>query len=250
MTMKVINTLMLLATIAAMTLTTGCSKDDGAGELSETMTGLGEDDGVPTGRQYALPDGVEVIGDMKGGYDGEMLTRSPIVKERYATPEQIRLEAEQSKLRAADDFQYLSIGRYVEVTMVLENVTSDEIRFTLPAGLIFICVGGGSQNGFLIKDVEIRIPARTKVYLLINLFCCNHGRSASSSYDEYIFGPVTNNPLLLEIIEAVRNKHLPAYGDDDYSDVSYVLQSIVWEVTEDMVLSEESRLYLSTLPNE
>jgi hypothetical protein len=210
------------------------------------MTGLGDDKGTPTGQQFKLPDGVNLVGKMQGGTGNGIFSRSGANLKSLSFDELQQYIHPQ--LRADNAYNSYGIGIYVTVAMVIENTTSREITVTFPGGLIFICTSGYSQNGFLIQEVKAKIPANGKAYIVIDALCANHGRGASYSSEEYVFGPVTNNPLLIEIVNIVKPKRLPTQNSNDYYEVAYELQDIVWGVTEDMILTEESRTYLKSLP--
>jgi hypothetical protein len=240
---------LMMALMACSLLFVACDKEDDDEDiapLEETMTGLGDNDGLPTGQQFKLPDGVNLVGDMQGGTGNGIFSRSGANLKSLSLNELQQYIHPQ--LRADNEYNRYGIGIFVTVAMVLENTTSREITVTFPGGLIFICTSGYSQNGFLIQEVKVKVPANGKAYIAIDALCANLGRHASSSSQAYIFGPVTNNPLLIEIVNIVKPKRLPTSSETDYYTVAYKLQDIAWDVTEYLRLTDESRTYLKSLP--
>jgi hypothetical protein len=238
---------LMVALVACSLLLVACEKEEDPVTLEETMTGLGDDKGIPTGQQFKLPDGLQLLGAIQGGTNSSILTRSGVDLKSLSLDELKQL-AQAPEIRAGNEFIRFGIGIYVTVAMAIENTTSHEITLTFPGGLIFICTSGYSQNGFLIQEIKVKVPANGKAYIAIDALCANHGRGASYSSEEYVFGPVTNNPLLIEIVNIVKPKRLPVRSDSNYYDVADKLQDIVWGVTEEMTLTEESRTYLKSLP--
>jgi hypothetical protein len=171
-------------------------------------SGLGDNPGTPTGTPFYWPTGITVQGSIYGGATG---------------PVDI----------------YISTGRYVEVYLVLANGTGGTISITLPAGLIFVANDGTVQNGILIQQEVISIPASSQRRVLIQLYCLNASRSASGGTDTYSVGPVTDHAGVKEIISILVGKNL--VGNQS------IVQGAVWEVTDYGGLTGPTRTQLQGL---
>src|SRR5690606_1459705 len=96
------NKISIFLMLAVMTAFTSCSKDhpeedeimeliqDTAGQIP----GLGQTPGEPTGKQFVLPEGIELVGEITG-YDGH---REPVGKS--SSPAAIKASLEKSFFKA------------------------------------------------------------------------------------------------------------------------------------------------------
>lgn len=242
--MKLKLTFLFLAAIAIGL--SSCKKDESKKaewtieELAPYMQGLGDKGGTPTGTEFNLPAGITIDGEIRGGYDN---VASAGFRKEDGLP--LFLIPDFTRASSSDYIKYGS-GTYVEIFVKIKNSNSSDAVLDIPAGLIFVCVSGSCQNGFILQKISIPLPANKITYARIKSYCLNLGRDASYNSEKYILGRITNHPLLLQIVGIMRDKNVPT-GDA----VEYI-QDIIWDVTEyngDYVgLTREHRNYLNSLP--
>jgi hypothetical protein len=189
-------------TLSLSVLLFACSKDndkeddpmpefpDGkAGEIP----GFGEADGEPEGTLFRLPDGVELVEEIRGNENG----------------------------RSNDDCLYDGQGYNVMVKIKLRRYLpgGSPIRVEFPAGLVIVTTSEGrNQNGLLIEKAIVELPpmmqggAGSRCDLTLLLVCANQKRDPSSSYHTYKFGPVTNSSLIKDLIKRLSGKKI-SYSD-------------------------------------
>jgi hypothetical protein len=196
--------------------------------------GLGTTDGYPTGKHFALPQGISIIGEIRGGIYG----KAPIDK-TYKGPFNYDSKA---------NYVTLGTGTFVNLYMTLYNSTLTDITFTMPGGLIFIDSADAHQHepvyqkGYILQDVEVIVPALDTSFIDLRAYCLNHTLAASSYYAVYYIGPITNNPQLNMITNIMDGKQYP-YGEE------YNIQTIIWNVTDyGLILTSNEIAYLNALP--
>lgn len=223
-----------LSAAAAVTALVACSDSPGSGTPSGEgggggagcKTGANAPFATPAGTPFALPAGVTLEGgEATGDLSGVCEQRSSSLIE-YG-------------------------GDLLPVCLSLVNGTDADITFTLPAGLFFLSKAADGQNGIMLHDHVITVPAKDTLYVRINLFCANKHCYFGRATDRYTFGNVTNDPKLLELIALAAKVNLgdAVDGDNDSrSDAAYAFGQGVWEITEGGTLSDETRALIADLP--
>lgn len=173
-----------------------CSKDDASGgdaPAPQPIPGMGETGGELQGAAFSLPTGITLEGQLTG----EGLT--PVCKE-------------------------LGTGYYVVVYCKLKNTGTQAIKVSFPTGLVLKSLSVDDQSGLVVQHVETTIAAGAVCIVQLNTYCANASRGSSSSTSRYSFGPVTNAPSLVYLMERLKNKNL--------ADHEGTAQSLVWMCTD------------------
>ncbi|MCA9678703.1 MAG: hypothetical protein KC464_26985 [Myxococcales bacterium] len=170
--------------------------------------GLGPSTKPPRGKRHALPKTVSVRGALKG---------KPSSGTRVGS------------------------GRgYVDVGLQLDGGATSTAIF-MPAGLVMISKSTSTQNGLLVQDVRIVVPAKARTQWILAMYCANHDRSPADDSDEFEFGPVTQDPAFKDLFEILAGRTIP----DDMTDS---VQQAVWQITDGGGLTPETRAMLTALP--
>ncbi len=190
-----------------------CSKDseDGPGALEDeigNIAGLGSRGGDIQGMPFALPEGISVVGEIKGGW--------------------------------CDDKQfYIGSGYLVTVCLTLRNDTDESETITFPAGLILVSSTDEFQHGVVLKTETIEIPPNKTVRFAFFTYCGNSARAAASSSAVYSFGPVTSSKLIARLINDLKGKDINAADyvngdnlDEDYIMIQSNVQTLLWFITD------------------
>lgn len=213
-----------------------CSKD-GNGDDQETLAaeignipGLGSQSGELQGTPFNLPEGVSVVGEIKGGW--------------------------------CDDSQAsIGSGYLVTVCVTLRNDSDQGKTVTFPAGLILISSTDQFQHGVVLKDETIEIPPNETVRFAFFTYCGNNARSAASSSAVYTFGPITNSKLIARLINDLKNKKIDVvdYMDGDEPNLDYIVmqtdvQTLLWLITDGheldwMSFEQAYQALLDEIPN-
>ena len=191
-------------TILGISVITGaCSKSSGGGGIIDeeypdieypdqqpgTIPGFGEADGEPQGVQFVLPEGVELVEQLRGNEDGP----------------------------GRDDCLYDGAGYNVLVKVKLRRTMpgGSPLRVEFPAGLVIVTTSEGkNQNGLLIEKTIVELPPMvqggggSRCDLTLLLVCGNQKRDPSSNYHTYKFGPVTNSPLIKDLLKRLEGKKI------------------------------------------
>jgi hypothetical protein len=162
-----------------------------------------------------LPGGIEIVQPIQG-YDSDCIP-----------PEQLSQEEKGS-------------GALVRLCLVLRNTTSQSSRVELPPGLTFVSDKRTTQNGLLIQDVTLQVPAKQSLHVPLHLYCLNENRAPSAPWDTFTLGPVSQDPELREIITLVEDRFLPVPGLTE-------VQSAVYHVTDGAGLTAQDRESLRKL---
>lgn len=244
--MKTKLTFLFLAA-AAISLSLGSCNDGSknGGDPGPYMSGLGKNSGTPSGTVFNLPTGITIEGDIRGGYDFSAAASGYFKKEIISLPAAVGTRASYS------DYVPYGSGFFVNLYIKFKNSRSSDVILEIPAGLIFISVSGTYQHGFVLQKALIPIPANKEVYALIYSYCLNADRHASDETEKYTLGPVTDHPLLLQIVDIMRNKKVPSNTTESSTILS--IQNIIWGVTDhgydySKGLPKEDRDYLNSLP--
>lgn len=203
--------LRVLVVAIPLALLAGCGGGKGGGGSSGSSPGpgLGESVADPTGTTFALPAAVSVQSSTFPGYPSDLTP--PDVTVGYGL---------------------------VQPVVPLVNGSAGSVTVTLPGGLLFISESDTVQNGVLIQERVIVIPPSTTQRIAIGLDCANAGRDAPAEEDLYRFGPVTDNPELLELVGLLADKDISQFST----------QFAVWEITDFGGLTAETRAEIAALP--
>jgi len=179
------------------------------GPKPSAKKGLGTSTDRPTGTSFALPQGVAVKGTIAGAASDTCVPA-----------------------------QTLGSGTVVNPCFTLQNSTGSTITLTFPSGLIFISSDLGVQNGLVINTVVVVLPPGPTT-ILVPLYCVNLTRHGSSATDLFQLGPVSDDPVLKEIITILSGKNLAGHEFD--------VQFAIWEYTDGDGLTDATRAKLKSL---
>lgn len=177
---------------------------------SETKKGFHTSTERPVGNPFVLPAGVSVADKIKGYSE-------------FAT--------EYCDNKTENDAG--GVGALVKVCLPFYNNNNSPVSLVLPPGLIFIArqVKGEKdstriQNGILVQQVTIIIPAKTLYFQPVYLCCLNDDRSGSAPAYEYEMGPVTIDKDMNDLFAILNKKKL---SKDPV--LTAAVQGAVWDVT-------------------
>lgn len=185
------------------------------GTSSTERPGIGHSKSAPEGVPYALPAGIELA--------------QPLTGKNYDC---VQGEGEQLEKGS---------GTQVAVCMALRNTSSRPVRVELPAGLIFVSQDLETQNGLLTQAVPLEVMAQQTLLLRLHLYCINEDRGPSAPWDSFTWGPVTQDPGLLEVIRLLQDKQLPVPGLSE-------VQDAITNVTSGPGLTSQDRDALDRIP--
>jgi len=233
--MNKIITLLFLSVV----LFSSCKKDNNDPPPNQnTLSGLGQVHGFPTGTQFTLPPNVHIIGSIRGGDAKKM---QGVDKNTYYGPFPVSTEK-------TNDYTEYGTGTYVNLYIQFYNSLGTDVTLTIPGGLIFcdsldvIDSLGIYQKGYILQSVYIPLPALDTAFACLRAYCLNHTLSPSSYDAVYYIGPITNNPDLNQISTIMAPKQYP-FGSE------YNIQSIIWNVTDyGLTLDTAEIAYLNSLP--
>ena len=219
----------------------GDNGDGGEGtELVEhhpgEIPGLGEYPGELQGTPFILPQGVMLNGDIHG-YDWSMDTTasSPLArttKDRLdpslfmAFSQRFAISTEPHDIRAGSGFP-------VEVVIPLLNTNPEETTVVFPARLIIRANSGQYQNGVLLKDTVVKIPASSEYSVILVMYCGNLQREGSAYAAVYEWGIISDSLLLKDLTDRLRNKKINVEEYDDFTTPAFLWTSeAYWQVYE------------------
>jgi hypothetical protein len=202
-----------------------------------TMAGLGNVHGYPTGTVYHLPSNIHIIGSIRGGIQYKTYQ---IDKDKYQGPFS-------SSISEKSWINY-GTGTYIHLYVKFYNSLATNVTLSIPGGLIFcdsldiVDSLGIYQKGYILQALNIPIPAQDTAFACIKAYCLNHTLLPSSYNAVYYIGPVTNNPQL-NLIKTIMAPKQPPIGNE------YSIQTIIWKVTDyGLVLDTTDINYLNSLP--
>lgn len=134
---------------------------------------------------------------------------------------------------AKDGVKVGSGANYVNVGLRLSGGRTAK-KVILPAGLSMVPSSSQFQNGVLVQDVQINVPANKEEQFFLQMYCANESRKTPGENVSFSIGPILSSPGLNELIESLRDKAIPTAS-------ARMVQIAVWEVTEGRGLSAESR---------
>jgi len=239
--MKKIKLFAIFALIICAFVLTGCytetldTSTEGTYDAGN-IPGLGNTVGSLTGTPLRLPNGVELTGDITGGAASQ---------DNYWNN------------NSSTNYYYGSGVGYVVLLILMNNTNSVSVTVTFPAASIFVSESGNSQNGVLLKETVITIPAKSAFRLCLSLYCGNHNKSAARSNDVYTLGVVSNANLLLNLCQLIKNKKIniekfsrtSSNDQNVYYNQANNLQNILWQITDGGGITANEIDYINTLPN-
>ena len=244
--------------------TISCDKNlEEDGPLTSEMSGLGDNEGSPSGIIFKFPDGIELIGDISGDFTSVNMwnweSEQMSLLLRSAENKQIKTRNPQAGIQlrttpiACDIHQ--GSGGLVSVLFNLKNTKNQAGTVEFPAGLLIESASGEYQNGLLVKKTSVVVPANGTLAVGLDMYCCNLSRHASDNDAVYKWPVITNNAELKKLFEAAKGKRINreefTYTDVmDYYICTSTVQSIVWGITEGSEgFTEERRVRIEGLPD-
>lgn len=213
-------TAVVLALIVAGCSSSSSEGGGGGGGGSEATgsckTGKNAPFASPAGTDFTLPTGIVLDGEISGDLDAAGCAEKSYVE--YG-------------------------GDLLPACLPLKNTTSADITVKIPAGLTFIATNPETQNGIVLQDHELVVPANSSAVFHFRLFCLNEHCRFGSKEDRFTFGKVTTHAGLLEIIGLARTKKL------GQAVAASVFGQLVWDVTDRDGITDEHRALLSDVPN-
>lgn len=199
------------------------------------QSGLGTNQGVPAGTVFSLPAGLEIVGNIQGGYPSFLNVQPTANKEK--------MQFDNTAFSIKTSSVQIGIGTFVNVYFDVLNTTPADINLVLPGGLVMPYAHHNSnyQSGFLVQNAEALIPAGDTVEVMLKSFCLNRSYHPADSSAHYMLGILTSNPELLQVVSILQNKQ-PVTGHE--SDI----QSILWHITDDGGLQAADTVLLNSLP--
>jgi hypothetical protein len=205
-----------LALVMALVLA-GCSSGSGSSgsgvdpngnNSGLCKTGVNARWAMPAGTPFALPTGVTIDGAITADIDPLCI------------------------MNHVEEFG----GEFVGVCIPLKNTTAGDLTVTLPAGLTFIAATPTTQNGMILQNHDLMLPAGMTTVFFFRLFCLDMNCDFAKATDRFTFGNVTNDPGILELIGLAKDKTLAAE-----SDISGALVYGVWDITDGSGLTPDHR---------
>ena len=231
------------------------------------IPGLGEYPGELQGMPFVLPQGVMLNGDIRGAdYNWLYYTASSSLNLLLSDKENKVLPPPYMNIAQAVSFPenqpYVGSGFDVTVTIPLLNTNPTETTVVFPARLIIKAKSGEYQNGMLLKETRVTIPANTEYAVTLVMYCVNLQRMGSESSAFYGWGVVSNSSLLKDLTDRLVNKKINVEEYDDivlsrqpWNSPEYYsryerLADIVWNLTDrGIALSEDDKAWINALPD-
>lgn len=204
----------VLALVTAFAVA-GCSSNsngpgDGAAGGGTCKTGIEADFANPAGTPFTLPAGVTVDGELTGDIDA-------------ACPNKTAIEY-------GSDLILVCVG--------LKNTTGADIEVTMPAGLVFLAKNPATQNGIILHDHVLEVPAGKVAHFYFRPFSLNRACEAGGMNDRYTIGNVASDPRIREVVMLAATKVID--GDEG----AYALGQMLWDITDGNGITEEHRTLL------
>jgi hypothetical protein len=209
-----------LVTIAACSSSSGDGGGgtSGSGGTADCKTGKNAPYATPAGTPFALPAGVTLKNDeITGDFEPDC-------------------KAESDPIEYGSDLIIACMG--------FTNTTTAAITLKLPAGLFFLVKAPEGQNGLMLQDHELTLPAGQTSFFKINLFCANKHCVYGRRTDRYTFGNVTNDPKLRELVDLAKKVRLE-FG---HTDEAYAFGQAIWDITDGDGVTAEHRALIAGLP--
>jgi len=179
----------------------------GGATAQNRLSGLGENPGRPSGRLYPLPEGVEIVGELRGMGD-----------EGCPTPPGSR------------NLGQIGTGR-AGVCGTFRNTGSTAKTIEFAEGLIILSVGDQDQHGTLVERVfaelssssDLTVCPKEEVTITFATYCLNHDKPFPGPEETYQL-IVSDLTELKAIASAAQGKNLAALEStiqqflDDFTD--------------------------------
>lgn len=185
----------------------------------DTKKGMGTSVELPAGPAFKLPHGVVLDRSEIPGYDFGGC-----------------------KCRPDNRSCELGAGGLVRLCLALRNQTPQPITLTLPAGLIFVSLDEKTQNGILIRNEEVVVPANGTYSFNLALFCLNADRAVTKAKDKYKLGPVSEDADMKTLMELLAHKDLK----DEHN--LALAQEAIWDVTKGLALTAAQHWKIARIP--
>ncbi len=176
----------------AVTLLAACSDEGGDSSPDDTSRGgdehrpgLGKSTKAPEGRPFTLPAGLTL--------------ETPIMGYASEDPED------------CDDIygeHAYGHGALVRLCLIFNNTTGSPINVTLPPGLIFVSKDLKVQNGILTQRISFEVPAGTRFFAPLFMYCVNGPRRSTATIDEYSVGPITEYEDFQELFRLLEGRSI------------------------------------------
>ncbi len=229
------------ALLSLFVIFSSCKKDDVPAPVNPIggMPGFGTSTAAFTGTNWQLPQGVvlkDSIRDAQWWTDIQGGAPVPVAVQRGLP------------------------GGLFKVCLFLENTTGQAITIDFPEEILLLSNTIETQNGIIIELETITIPAHSETVIIASVFCINLERDVPELYTSggnlqaFSFGPATVPPGIKEITNILRPKNI-RYSDmfvNGMFDVTrlsqmMVVQTALWEVTDDEGLTAETKAELQAL---
>jgi hypothetical protein len=252
--------LSFLALVSVFLISCGSSgggSSGSSGDKAGDISGLGNNTGELSGEEFVLPDGVEID---SGGIQGHKIMGKQVVDIDDSLTEfssKFDNELYTPNYNIVSGTYDAAVGSgysFVDVLIPLRNHNNVTTKVIFPARLIARSSTGEYQNGVLIKETSITLPANSLYKVMLTMYCGNLHRHVSYGeiYDRLI---VSDSAILKDLTDRVVNKkiNVEEYADSEeseYWETAIMLQSAVWSLTEHSTgLTKDMKDWIAALPN-
>lgn len=185
----------------------------------DTKKGMGTSAELPEGPAFKLPKGIVLDRSEIPGYDFGAC-----------------------KCKADNRNCELGAGGLVRLCLALRNQTQEPVTVTLPAGLIFVSLDERTQNGILISNEALVVPAGGTLSFNLALFCLNENRAVTKAKDKYKLGPVSEDGDMRALMVLLQQKDLK--NEHNHA----VAQEAIWNVTQGLALTAAQHREIASIP--
>lgn len=212
------------------------------------IPGLGEYPGEIQGTPFALPDGVYLNGSITG---------ASMAYDPASFKKEMRQEEEVQKIIFNFVFSedvVVGSGFDVILAIPLVNSNSTESEVIFPARLVMKAKSSDYQNGILLKETKVKIPAGASYTVALIMYCGNLHRSGSSVTSFYELGVILDSPLIKDLTDRLVDKKINYEEHTKSEENQYWTQyerlaDMVWDLTDrGIALSEENKTWIANLP--
>lgn len=251
--MSKIKLLLIFSVLFSAILSTSCSKDDDKiNEKPGEIAGLGEFAGELQGGKFNLPSGITLVSEITGVSSSVLYGASDFASVPSSKKVDLSNEISQSSVLANSYDVLVGSGKWVLVRIPLKNTTNASKEVIFPARLIVKAKSSTHQNGILLKQVKVAIPANKEYNIWLQMYCGNEHRGPSSAFASYEWGVISNSPLLKELTDILADKKI---NIEEFSSSSSIyenqrdrIQSILWRITDGSGMEQKDIDWLRALP--
>lgn len=204
----------VLLSVVAM----GCDDEEPVTSVQSVAPGFGASTEPPEGTPLALPAGVSIADGAPGIFIGE----------DCADPTHPPL--------------WVGSGSNVRLCLTFRNDNTEPVDLVLPPGFIVVSEDTRTQNGILVAEVTIPLPAMSQRTVGVAFYCLNSHRATADDTDRFSVGPVTTYVPMLDLLTMLEDKYIENFGNLD-------VQLAVWAITEGAELTPEMIAAIEALPN-